>query len=105
MDIGAIITSISGILGTSSIIGTLILKRIDKLEKMLDKRENDRVQENIARGEALQALGVLTEANTTAIRTVTSEEACAFELSGYRKAAKELEHFMREKAAEYLHAT
>ena len=105
MDLSAILTSLSGILGTSSIITTLILKRIDKLEKMLDKREDDRVQENIARGEALHTLGRLSVANTVAIRNITSEDSCALELSDYRKAAEVLEHFMREKTAEYLHAT
>ena len=104
MDIGAIITSVGGIIGTSSIISTLILKRIDKLEKMLDKRENDRIQENVVRGEALHAVGRLTESNTVALRAITSDEVCYLELADYRKAADNLERFTREKTAEYLHA-
>lgn len=104
MDIGAIITSVSGIIGTSSIISALILRRIDKLEKMLDKREDDRIRENIVRGETLHAVGRLTESNTVALRAITSDEICSFELDDYRKAADNLERFTREKTAEYLHA-
>lgn len=104
MDIGAIITSICSIIGTSSIISGLVLRRIDRLERQLDRRESDRVDENIARGDLLHAAGRLAEANTLALRVVTTDEACASELCEYRRAADKLEHFMREKSAEYLHA-
>ena len=104
MDIGAIITSVGGIIGTSSIISALILKRIDKLEKMLDKREDDRIRENIVRGETLHAVGQLAQSNTVALRAITSDEVCSLELSNYREAADNLERFIREKTAEYLHA-
>lgn len=104
MDIGTVITSVGGIIGASSIISSLILRRIDKLEKMLDKREDDRVRENVVRGETLHAVGRLTESNTVALRALTSDEVCALELSDYRKAANNLECFIREKTAQYLHA-
>ncbi|MBQ8249741.1 MAG: hypothetical protein IJY93_07685 [Clostridia bacterium] len=105
MGIGEIITLVCSIVGTSSIISGLILRRIDKLEGLLERRESDRVNENIARGDLIHASGKLAEANTLAIRAITSEEACLSELIEYRSAADKLEHFMREKSAEYLHAS
>ena len=104
MDVGQIITFVCGVVGTSSIISGLILRRIDKLERLLERRESDRVSENVARGELLHAAGKLAEANTVALRVITSEDACKSELDEYRNAADKLEHFMREKSAEYLHA-
>ncbi len=105
MGIGEIITFVCSVIGASSIISGLILRRIDKLERMLERRENDRVDENIALGDLIHASGKLAEANTLAIRAITSEEACQTELVEYRAAADKLEHFMREKSAEYLHAS
>ncbi len=105
MGIGEIITFVCGIIGTSSIISGLVLRRIDKLERLLERRESDRVNENIARGDLIHASGKLAEANTLAIRAITSDEACYSELIEYRSAADKLEHFMREKSAEYLHAS
>ena len=104
MDVWTIVTSICGIIGTSSIISGLVLRRIDKLERMLETRDKDRVTENVIRGEVIHTSAKLTEANTTALRAITSESVCAAELSAYRKAFERLEHFMREKSAEYLHA-
>ena len=97
-------TSLLGVIGTSSIISGLILRRIDKLERGLEKREKDRVEENLARGELIRCTGKLAEANTVALRVITSDDVCATELLDYRHAADSLEHFTREKSAVYLHA-
>ncbi len=99
-----LLASVSSFIGASGIISGLILRRIDKLERKLDAREADRVEENIVRGEALIAAGKLSEANTLAIQCVTTEEACKNELKAHRAAADRLEHFMRSKSAEYLHS-
>lgn len=105
VDAWTIIISVCGIAGTSSIISGLVLRRIDKLERILERRESDRVDENIARGDLMHATGKLAEANTEALQVITSDDACAKQLLEYRLAADKLEHFMREKSAEYLHAT
>ena len=104
MNISEIIVFVCSIIGVSSIISGLVLRRIDKLERLLERRENDKVNENVARGELLHTAGRLAEANTLAIRAITSEDACKSELDDYRTAADKLEHFMRKKSAEYLHA-
>ena len=104
MDIAEIIGQLAGALGSSGIIAAIVMKRIDKLERMLDKREGDRVEENLLRGEVLRTTSKLTEANTAALRTVTTEEACRHELSEHRIASERLEKFLRKKSAEYLHA-
>ena len=104
MDIPTIITSVCGIIGSSTIISGIVLRRIDKLEKSLDKKEHDRVSENVIRGEVIHTSAKLTEANTLAIRVVTSDEVCETELAALREASDKLEHFIREKSAEYLHA-
>lgn len=105
MDILSLIVSVLGVIGTSSIISGLVLRRIDRLEKMLERRDNDRVEENVMRGEVIDRAGKLAEANTVALRVVTSDDVCLAELLDYRKAHDRLEKFMREKSAEYLHAT
>ncbi len=99
-----LITSFLGVIGTSSIISGLILRRIDKLERGLEEREKDRVEENLAIGEVIHSTGRLAEANTVALRVITSEDVCNSELSEYRHAADKLERFTREKSAVYLHA-
>ena len=106
MDEG-IITAISAFLsfiGASGIISRLISRRIDKLEKKLDAREADRIEENLVRGEALIATGRLAEADALALRVLASDEVCERELAEHRRAHEKLEHFMRSKTAEYLHS-
>ena len=98
------LSGIAGFLGASGIVSTLITRRIDKLEKKLDAREADRVEENLIRGESLIAVGKLAEADTLALQAITCDEVCARELSDHRKTSEKLEHFMRSKIAEYLHS-
>jgi len=104
MDIWEIIGSLCTLLGGSGIISSLVIRRIDKLERALEARESDLVEENVMRGEVLHTSARLTEANTYAIRAVTSDEVCERELNEHRGAMDRLEHFMRKKSAEYLHA-
>jgi len=80
------------------------MKRIDRLEKLLDKREGDRVEENVLRGEVLSTTARLSEANTEAIRAVTSDEVCESALTEQKRAMDKLERFLLKKSAEYLHA-
>ena len=103
-NLAELLQSAAALIGSSGLISALILRRIDRLERKLDARENDRVEENIVRGEAIIAAGCLAEANTLAIRAVTSEEACKAELDAHRHAAARMEQFTRSKSAEYLHA-
>lgn len=105
MDIMYVIVSVCGIVGSSSIISGLVLRRIDKLERMLETRDADRVEENVVRGEVIEKTGKLAEASAVALRVITTDEVCHTELRDYRKAAGRLEDFVRKKSAEYLHAT
>ena len=104
IDVYAAVTSVLGIIGASSVISGVILRRIDRLERGLERRERDLVEENLARGEVIHCAGRLAEANTVALRAVTSEEVCETELAALRRASDKLEHFTREKSAVYLHA-
>ncbi len=103
-DFQGILQSLIGFLGASGLVSGLVLRRIDRLEKKLDAHEQDRVEENVMRVEALTAAGRLSEANTLALRAITSEEACEAELTAHREASTKLDRFMREKSAVYLHA-
>lgn len=105
MDIFEIVMSLCGVIGSSTIISSLVLKRIDKLEKQLENREKYRVEEDIVKSDTLHAVGKLTTANTYAIRAITTDCACESELSSYIKAKEKLEHFIIEKTAEFLHAS
>ena len=104
MELESLISSLLGMLGTSGIITSLVLRRIDKLERILEKREGDKVEENVIRGEVLDTTAKLSRANTEAVRTITSPDACAREYREHREALEKLEHFLRTKSAEYLHA-
>lgn len=104
MELGVIILSFFSFIGASTIISGLVLKRIDKLEKILERRENDRVEENIVRGEVIHTSAKLSEANTVALRVTVGEDVCAAELNEHRIAMDNLNHFLRKKSAEYLHA-
>lgn len=105
MDIIYIIVSVCGIVGSSSIISGLVLRRIDKLERMLETRDADRVEENVVRGDVIEKTGRLAEASAVALRVITSDDVCLAELKDYRRASGKLEEFIRKKSAEYLHAT
>ncbi len=102
MSVLEIIVSLCGIVGTSSIISGIVLGRINKLENNLERREKDKVAESVARGDLLRACGNLAEANTSAIRVLSFEDACETELKNYKDASEALEHFNRVKFAEYI---
>ncbi len=104
MQLHEIITFVCSIIGTSGVISGIVLRKIDKLHRMLESKEADRIKESVISGEALEMTAKLTEANTWAIRTITTEDACSEELESFRTAFEKLEHFMREKSAQYLHA-
>lgn len=105
MEFFEIILSLCSIVGTSSIISGLVLRRINRLERTMEKRERDRAEEYIAHGDLLHACGQLTEANTKAIRVLSFEDACDTELQRYLGAAEAFEHLTRAKFAEYINCT
>lgn len=99
-----IIYSTAGFIGLGSVISGLILRRFDRLEKKLDRREKDLIRESVIEGEALNACAKLGEANTLALRAITSDELYENELENLRHSINALDTFMREKSAEYLHS-
>ncbi|MBQ8510648.1 MAG: hypothetical protein IJ493_12145 [Clostridia bacterium] len=103
-DLSGIVGAFMGFIGGASVISGLLLRRFDKLERKLDRREADRVRESVMQGETLDAVGRLCEANTLGLRTLTTDAACSGELNAYRQASSRLERFLREKSAEYLHS-
>ncbi len=103
-EILTILTTVFGLVGGASIISGILLRRIDKLEKKLDLREQDRVDEAVLTGQLLTSCERLTEANTDALRVLSGEELCEAELSSMRAARERLESFVVKKSAEYLHA-
>ena len=105
MDIIEIILSICSVVGTSSIISGLVLGRINRLERSMEKRDRDRADEYIAHGDLLHACGKLAEANTAAIRVLSFEDACETELRRYQTAAEAAEHLTRAKFTEYITCT
>ena len=104
MDLGVLLLSFISFIGSSGLISGLVLRRIDKLEKLLERRENDRVEENIVRGDVIHTTAKLSEANTVALRVTVGEDVCDAELSRHLIAMDALDHFLRKKSAEYLHA-
>ncbi len=105
MDILEIILSICSVVGTSSIISGVVLGRINKLERAMEKRDRDKADEYIAHGDLLHACGKLAEANTAAIRVLSYDEACETELAQYIEKSEAFEHLTRAKLAEYVNCT
>lgn len=104
MQIIEFIAYVFSLVGASGVISGIVLRRIDKLEKAIEVKEKDRVNESVIRGEVLEGTAHLAEANTQALRAVTEEDLCEEELSSLKESFTRLEHFMREKSAQYLHA-
>lgn len=94
---------IFGFVGGTSVIAGLLLRRFDRLEKKLDRRERDRVTESVIRDELIAACGSLSEANAKGLQAVTTQEACKDELEQLREKRAKYDEFMRTKSAEYLH--
>lgn len=94
---------IFGFIGGTSIVAGLLLRRFDRLEKKLDRREQDRVTESVIRDELIAACGSLGEANAKGLQAVTTPDACRAELERLQSKRAEYEEFMRKKSAEYLH--
>lgn len=92
-----------GLLGGASIIAGIILRRFDQFEKKLDKREKDRVQENVVTLDLLTNCANLTEANLEKLRELSDPDACEPELSKLRESKEQMYNFVRTKSAEYLH--
>ena len=94
---------IFGFVGGTSVIAGLLLRRFDRLEKKLDRRERDRVTESVIRDEFIAACGSLSEANAKGLQAVTTQDACKDELERLREKRAKYDEFMRTKSAEYLH--
>ena len=103
-ELWSILQAVLSLAGASGLVSTLIVRRIDRLERKLDARENDRVEENVVRGEVLSTVGRLSEANTRALDRLSGEPCCPSELAAHREAVSRLERFVRSKSAKYLHA-
>ena len=104
ISVGELLLGLFGFLGGTSLVSGLLLRRFDRFEKKLDRREADRVEESIRREEVMLAMGRLCEANTSAVRILTGcGETCLPEQEAYREANQKFEHFLREKSAQYLH--
>jgi hypothetical protein len=98
-----IITIIISALGVGGIISGVILRRMDKMEKKQDKRDDARAQESVLIVRGLQAVGHLAEATAIAQKNghVNGEMDTAFKY--YRDYNDDMNAFLLEQNAARNH--
>lgn len=98
------LASVFGFIGGASIVAGIVLRRIDRFEKKLDKREQDRIRENMIAVELLTGCADLSSENTAQLRKLSGKTCCKDELEAVKASREHLDEFIREKSAEYLHS-
>lgn len=94
-----ILTIIISVLGVGGVISGVILRRIDRMEKRQDRRDDARAKESVLIVRGLQAVGHLAEATAIAQKKgcVNGEMETAFKY--YREYTKDMNAFLLEQNA------
>lgn len=103
-DIFRAIASVFGFIGGASVVAGIILRRIDRFEKKLDKREQDRIRESMITVELLMSCADISAENTAQLRKLGDQTCCKDELEALKASKEHLDEFIRAKSAEYLHS-
>lgn len=97
------VTIIISVLGVGGVISGIILRRLDKMEKKQDSREEARKQESVLTISGLKAVGHLSEATALAVKRghTNGEMDTAFEY--YREFTDDLNDYLLRQNAERNH--
>jgi hypothetical protein len=89
--------------GGAGVVGGLILRRFDKIDRKLDKQEEARVDESIVIISGLRAIGHLSEATAMAQKRGHTNGETETALAYYQKSKDELNNYLLRRSAERTH--
>ena len=98
-----IFIGIFGFIGGAGVIGGLILRRFDKLDKKLDRQEEARIDESIVIISGLKAIGHLSEATAMAQKRGHTNGETETALEYYKESRDELNDYLLRRSAERTH--
>jgi hypothetical protein len=91
------------VLGVGGIISGAVLRRLDKMEKRQDKREEARKQESVLVIKGLKACGHLSEATAIAMKRGHANGETETALEYYKDFTDNLNDFLLQQNAERNH--
>lgn len=102
-EIGQFFVAAFGFIGGAGVVGGLILRRFDKLDKKLDKQEEARIDESIVIISGLKAIGHLSEATAMAQKRGHTNGETETALAYYKESKDELNDYLLRRSAERTH--
>jgi len=98
-----ILTIIISVFGVGGIISGLVVRKIDKIDKKQDRRDESRVKENVLIVSGLQAIGHLSEATAIAQKNGHTNGEMETAFTYYRGFTDDLNAFLLQQNAEKNH--
>lgn len=95
-----LIITLLGFIGFSGIVSGLVLRRIDKMDKKMDKQSEAKKQENVIIISGLKAIGHLSEANAIALKNGHTNGETETAIGYYKKFTDELGDYLVQQNAE-----
>lgn len=95
-----LIVTILSFIGFSGIVSGLVLRRIDKIDKKMDKQSEAKKQENVIIISGLKAIGHLSEANAIALKNGHTNGETETAIGYYKKFTDELGDYLVRQNAE-----
>lgn len=102
--IGSILLAAFSFLGGAGIVSGIVLRRIDGMNKKLDRQEEARIDESVLTISGLRAIGHLAEATAIAQRDGHTNGEMKTALEYYKDSKDELNDYLLRRAAERTHA-
>lgn len=104
MEITNFIAAAFGMLGGAGVVSGIVLRRIDSMNKKLDKQEEARIDESVVIISGIKAIGHLAEATAIAQRDGHTNGEMKTAIEYYTDSKDGLNDFLLRRAAERTHA-
>ena len=98
-----ILSIVISVLGVGGMVSGIVMRRIDKMDKKQDKREEARAEESVLMIRGLQAVGHLAEATAIAQRDGKTNGEMKTAMIYYNKYADDLNVYLLEQNAARNH--
>ena len=99
-----IISLICGMLGMGGIISGIVSRQFSKMDKKLEKRNEDSVNETLMIFRGIRTIGDLSHATAEAMKTGTCNGHVSHALEEYEKYKDDLQEFVETEAAKKNHS-
>ena len=94
---------IIGLLGGTGIVGALIMRKLDRMGKKLDERDQAQIDESIVIITGLKAIGYLAEATSIAQRDGKTNGEMETAMTFYKDSRVRLNDYLTRQAARGTH--